>query len=470
MNALPKTLDDTYARILCGIEEEYRQDALHILQWLSHAFRPLDLQEVAEIITIDPNNNPRVDQEKTWPDPQDILRICPNLISLELETKEYSDDESEHTDDVSDSIGKANSIDRESLDLTQEGKPMVKLAHFSVKEYLISERIRQGEAKDFSIEEISAHQSIYNDCLAYLLQFDHMRTLPNSFEEDYPLALYARRMWTEHARIAQLNGKDESSLDMELLLSHNCAFLNWIRIGDPEGLKYAKVINEPGPEDLHPPLYYASHEGLSKSVRILLEIGADVNTSSGGIHGSALQAASSNGHTAVVQILLEGGVNASASKGFYGNALSAASYNGHVTTVQTLLQGGADVNAQGGAFGNALQVASREGYVRVVQMLLAEGANVNAHGGFYQTALQAAATEGHLEIVRILLAEGADVNAQGGRHRSALGAAIARKHRDLEQILRENGAEEVADEDTEDEDTEDEDTKDWDNDSQDIEN
>jgi ankyrin repeat protein len=42
----------------------------------------------------------------------------------------------------------------------------------------------------------------------------------------------------------------------------------------------------------------------------------------------------------------------------YGNALQAASLQGHEAIVKLLLEKGADVNAQGGHYGNALQAAS----------------------------------------------------------------------------------------------------------------
>ncbi|KAJ7873666.1 hypothetical protein B0H14DRAFT_2344089 [Mycena olivaceomarginata] len=44
--------------------------------------------------------------------------------------------------------------------------------------------------------------------------------------------------------------------------------------------------------------------------------------------------------------------------GKYGTALQAASYEGHMGTVTLLLAKGADPNAQGGMYGTALQAAS----------------------------------------------------------------------------------------------------------------
>jgi hypothetical protein len=52
LKSLPRTLDDTYARILASINEAYSQDALRILQWLVYSTRPLLLEEVAEVVAV----------------------------------------------------------------------------------------------------------------------------------------------------------------------------------------------------------------------------------------------------------------------------------------------------------------------------------------------------------------------------------------------------------------------------------
>jgi ankyrin repeat protein len=104
-----------------------------------------------------------------------------------------------------------------------------------------------------------------------------------------------------------------------------------------------------------------------------------------------------------VRLLLEKGVNVNAQGGVYGNALQAASHNGHEAVVRLLLKKGANVNAQGGYYGNALQAASSEGHEAVVRLMLEKGANVNAQGGFYGNALHAAAYAGKNEVLKHLI-------------------------------------------------------------------
>lgn len=108
------------------------------------------------------------------------------------------------------------------------------------------------------------------------------------------------------------------------------------------------------------PLYYASDKGLPRSVRMLLDKGADINAR-GGPCNTALQVASNLGRQDIVEILLAKGANVNASAGGeHGTALQAASYHGYQDIVRMLLGKGADVNGSG-ILGNALYAASYDG-------------------------------------------------------------------------------------------------------------
>jgi hypothetical protein len=79
MNSLPKTLDETYDRIIQYIDDDYHGDALTVLQWLAFSFRPIQLEEVVEALAIDRTRrifNP----ERRLPEPRDILSICSSLV------------------------------------------------------------------------------------------------------------------------------------------------------------------------------------------------------------------------------------------------------------------------------------------------------------------------------------------------------------------------------------------------------
>ncbi|KAK0507602.1 hypothetical protein JMJ35_010125 [Cladonia borealis] len=444
LRSLPITLDDTYTRILLSINEAYFQYVFKILQWLTYSARPLELKELAEVVAIDLDESPRFDPERRFPEPQDILVLCSSLISWGNKT-------------LKDIYSESN-------------KTIVKFAHLSIREYLVSERILQGSANHYSIQEINASTSISNDCLAYLLELSRLQPSTSQFLAEMPLAEYAAKYWTQHAQVVERETSYIPLLTTELFLSGD-ALLNWIRLYDPDKPWKGPDL-ERSSSSICPPLYYASMAGLSKSVQMLLDKGADVNAQGGnlvnalqaastgghnqvvqilldkgadvnafgGRYGNALQVASSRGHNQVVQILLDKGADVNAQGGHYSNALRAASEGGHEKVVQMLLDSGADINAKGGDSGNALQAASKGGHDQVVQMLLNSGADINAQSGMYSNALQAASHRGHEKVVQMLLDRGADINAQGGVYNNALQAASEGGHDQVVQILLDNGA------------------------------
>ena len=70
LRSLPKTLEETYMRILLEIDEEYQQDAIKILQWIAFCAQPLQLREVAEVIAIDSNFH--FSHDRRLPEPLDL--------------------------------------------------------------------------------------------------------------------------------------------------------------------------------------------------------------------------------------------------------------------------------------------------------------------------------------------------------------------------------------------------------------
>jgi len=161
--SLSKTLDETYTRIPGSIDEDHYKYAFKILQWLTYSARPIRPEEVAETAAIDVEGSPRFDPENRLLEPLDILTICASLISFDHQTDKG------------------------------ERKIIVRLAHFLVKEYLVSERMRQSTAKQYSVREINANISIYSDCLVYLTDANGSRLSNAELPIEYPLARYAMR-------------------------------------------------------------------------------------------------------------------------------------------------------------------------------------------------------------------------------------------------------------------------------------
>ncbi|EFX04858.1 ankyrin repeat-containing protein [Grosmannia clavigera kw1407] len=284
--------------------------------------------------------------------------------------------------------------------------------HQTAREFLLSSE-RDGNWKGhFALPE--CHSILSRVCIDYLLfpdlvehplivedEENEKETRPSFFE-------YAARYWTSHYN-SQEDANAYKSRKDACMLCH-------------------KINIEPMDTTKTSALQAASLQGQLKTIRLLIDRGANVNLQ-GGDYGSALQAASRNGYTEIVQILLNSGADVNLDG---GAALKAASRNGHTEIVQILLNSGADVNLQGGEYGSALQAASSFGYKEVVQILLNSGADVNLQGGEYGSALQAASIFRHKEVVQILLNSGADVNLDGG---AALKAASRKGQTEIVEML-----------------------------------
>ena len=154
-------------------------------------------------------------------------------------------------------------------------------------------------------------------------------------------------------------------------------------------------------ENLGTPLYVASDNGCVPVVRQLLERKSNVNIA-GGLHRRALNAAAYCGHTEIVVLLLQQGVDIDPEEEYeYGSALGAAARKGHNDIVRLLLQKGWNANRKLKRYHSPLVVAATYGHVEVVQALLEHRADV----GSRELALEKASKNGKADVVKILLQE-----------------------------------------------------------------
>ncbi|PGG97105.1 hypothetical protein GX51_07506, partial [Blastomyces parvus] len=423
LKSLPKTLYETYARILAGIDEQYQKRAIKILQFLAYSKRPLTIQEAVDVVAVNPSRKPPFDPDTRMPEPRDILKLCPSLVCL---------------------------VERQT-----KGKiilPELQLAHFSVQQYLKSEKIETtfpeksieiGMLFQQGMNECNASVSITRICLAYLSCPDD-QVSKEEIETRFSLARYSAMYWMDHAKSAE-SDEDTQERILNFFLQQKQAYTVWRKLCDLD-----PHWNEESERNINLtiPLYHASLNGLQHTVEQLLQVkGINVNAQQFN-HGTALYAASQKGHKHIVQLLLQHGADVNVHYWDDYIALPAASDSGHMAIVQLLLQHSADVNAQHTGYGTALQAASYSGHMEIVQLLLQHSADVNAgvNADFnpeirkYGTALQAASYSGHMEIVQLLLQHGADVNPQDMIHGSPLKAASCSGHIGIVQLLLEKGA------------------------------
>ena len=442
LETLPRGLDGFYERTLQNIEGAWREQALAALQWLAFSVRPLQLKELAEAIVIQASETPPLKEENRLWDLTAVLEILPGLVSLASYTRAESHERSEK-----EHSGLSEEDTRQSEENIHHmalGNITVQLAHFSVKEYLVSKRIVTGRVPRYSISEISANTIITETCLAYLA---YVCSIDDPFEhilESYPLLEYACYNWPQHLKQPGPHLSESTCrLVKEFFVTRQDAFQVWARYIDIAD-KHLDIFNwftsrfwyrskcsrlplRPCAENDAPnfPLIYASNFDLPYLVELLAKEVDNVNLPS--YNGPQLLiAAAALGYDQVVRFLLEAGADVNAEERAYkwtnlrgdtitsltfGDALSAASCFRHQQVVDTLLRAGAEVNAKDG-YSSALTKASIRGRDHIVNALLHAGANVNKYHGHRRSALTSAlCTKWNESTVKILLEAGADIEA-----------------------------------------------------------
>ena len=403
MNSLPETLDETYDRILCQIDPLFKREVLHILQWLTCSLRPLSLDEVAEIVAFDVDSDDKFNCENRLAEPKDVLNMCSSLV-INIETNSDDDEEvNMKTDSDYDEIIPTAS--------TSRARVMVRLAHFSVKEYLVSDRIRTGSAAFFSIEEEASNARIGATGLSCLLLHDEVSFLSsNEFWTEFPLARYSAEFWHKH--LSAIGGTallTPLTLATQLFLSKD-KMRNWIALWDLDSKFKAdldfgphieldfRVTRELGVKSPGSALYYAVLSGLKSLVEALIELQEDRNSQAGATRDRELKRPDTDDGPSTLQYI------------------SKCAY----------------VNATGGVLHTPLQAASWSGRMDVVELLIKHGADPNIYGGCGGgSALSAAAHKGHLDIMKLLLDKDADFHegilyeTLGGLKDSRIGSSNA---------------------------------------------
>jgi ankyrin repeat domain-containing protein 50 len=78
----------------------------------------------------------------------------------------------------------------------------IRLAHLSIKNFLVSERIQCGKTKIFSVTDIGANAFIAKSCLLYIFHYDKSdaKIIFSDDLECFPLLQYACQFWYIHAK------------------------------------------------------------------------------------------------------------------------------------------------------------------------------------------------------------------------------------------------------------------------------
>jgi ankyrin repeat protein len=447
LRELPETLDETYLRILQEIKKPNRALAQRVLQCLVAATRPLRVAELAEVLAVDFDNAegiPRLNPGWQWEDQeQALLFACSSLIVI-VETGDIKASDNDSDFEASDSDSDFEASDSDS-DVEAGDSRIVQFSHYSVKEFLTSPRLAtaSGEVSNYHIDLEPAHSVLAQACLGVLLQIHD--DVEGHTREDHPLARYAAKHWTTHARLGAVSSRLQKGMEY-LFDPGKPHFRVWVTVYDIDTRPHCKTTFS----DFAPifrkratPLYYAALCGFHNLVEHLItRYSQDVNVD-GGHYARPLVAALAGEHFQTADLLRHNGADTHVRGNTRKTPLHSAACFENLKMVQKLIECGADIHAEDMDGFVPLHYASGGRYFKdcsVVRLLLDHGADVNARAKNGWTPLHEASRNGVLEVVRLLLEHGADVEAKDKTGYTALMFAPGRGRDELLKLLREHGA------------------------------
>jgi ankyrin repeat protein len=468
LGELPKSLDETYIRVLKEIDETNRDEIYRLLQCLVVSIRPLSVKELAEILAVDFDDAegiPKLNPDWRWEDQERGLRAaCSSLISI-VDT------------------GRSR---------------VVQFSHFSVKEFLTSPRLACS-SEDVSRYYVSlelAHTVLAQACLGVLLRLDGSVVRYASDEDSpdndstaavirwpvrlvaagFPLAKYAAQCWVTHAQFKNVSSRVLKGLE-RLFDPDKPQFSAWLKLYDvdEDSPRSRRIAGTPlyyaslcGFHDLaerliskHPqhvnadggyyerPLLAASAKNYLQVAQLLCQHGADVcvrGTNDLGLppqtqRPTPLHYASMGGYPELTQLLLSYGANANARNMWKETPLHLATLCGNLDVVRILLRHNTDANVRDNNWRTPLREASPSG-LDMVRILPGHVVDVNARDWSHQTPLHLASLAGlrRLEVARALLEHGADVEAGDYAGRTAFQLASRDGHAEIMKLLSEHRA------------------------------
>lgn len=435
---LGQAFENTIRRI--GNEPRNRRRvATQALMWISHARRPLKINELCHALATKLGDT-ELEQDNLLPS-RSIIESCSGLIVLD---------------------------DEEST---------VRLVHYTLQDYLQSRRpqaflqeetyITQILLTYLCLDETSDAIDEYKTKERGISNVDRGILVQSSFLQ------YAATNWGHHAKLSQPSEVNELALGF---LKNTPKLTRATQsLTDPLGRGSGHIrYREPWESryrSKRTALHLVAGFGLVELLGLLLDRGGDVNARDS-FQNTALHDATIYGQSDALNLLLERGAEVNVSnldrntplylavsfsrEQLLPTLLKAGSHvddhckddwtplhkaadNGHVAIAQTLLDHKANVIKMSLKELIPLHRAAGRGHVQMIQLLLDHGSPIDMTTFDGWTPLHGASSSGQDDAVKVLLEHGANVNIQSDDERTALHRACRGGHYDVvSRLLREN--------------------------------
>jgi ankyrin repeat protein len=374
IGSLPDGLEHTYETLLQQMVSRFpeRMDDLKtLLRCLVVASPILTAANLAEVLALQPGQR-TLDFDNVATDPYDVLDIIAPFVILHNDKNTYG---------------------------------VVKLSHYSLDEYLRSDRLLHSRFGAFHINPENGHAWMAEICLQYITldiftrsKYETARSEPTQLEQ-YSFRQYAALNWFRHYNLARNipNLQDRCSTYLKRL------FLD--TEGSPCYRRWQEVLQQKYPYDeLHrySPICFAISQGLDEVVdKLLFQLG-DINVPLNDGHTCLTVAAKWN-QPAIIRKLLDLGADIERPGIKKCTPLHLAAEFASRDAFDLLLDAGANPHARSSTESTPFYRACRGGDEHIVKRLKECGCDINARTNDSWTPLMEAVENAHEEVLDLLL-------------------------------------------------------------------
>jgi ankyrin repeat protein len=364
LRTLPKTLDETYERILLQLSSKAEDNLIllkRILVFVTFGKRPMTVAELAQAVVIEIRGK-KFDDDAAFHNPEDLLSLCNPLIV------------------ASPSTG------------------LLGFVHYSIQEFLLSERLSnaKGMIRTFALDAKSCHTEIAQLCLSFV-NFEDFSDRPcqtykeiQDRKEKYPFLEYAATSWPYHTQYEDVERRVSDCMLRLFIPQKNPRLASMLQACDNPSI----YLSADGDDFLEFSTFPARDEPIIRKRNM-----------------NSLANAAFFGLNSVLKEIVESGADIDAPGTRWGNALQNAVFGGHMEVVRNLLNLGADINFPGcGGYGTALMTAICWGKQEIIDFLFELNADVTITGGAYHTALHTAAFMDDVPTMERIIQRGADID------------------------------------------------------------